>query len=86
MIKNMVQELKGLGWTFVYIGANQDVDAVAGSLAIENRMNYEYSSTGFRIMGARNLNAMGNYYEKVSRKKRGENVELETGYFDLFNE
>jgi len=82
MIKNMVEELKQLGWTFVYIGTNQDVDAVADSLSIENKMNYKFSDTGFRVMGKINLSAMENYYDKVSEKKRGKDVDLQADYFD----
>ena len=82
IIKNLVQELRQLGWTFVYIGTNQDVDAVADSLSIQNRMSYKYSNSGFLIMNQQNLISREKYYEKVSRKKRGEDVDLQEGYFD----
>ena len=82
MIKNMVQELKQLGWTFVYIGTNQDVDAVADSLSIDNRMNYISSPQGFRRMSQTDLSSKERYYERLSRKKRGEDVDLQEGYFD----
>ena len=82
MIKNMVQELKQSGWTFVYIGTNQDVDAVADSFSIENRMNYEYSQQGMQAMNKRDSSSRGFFYDKLSRKKRGEDVNLQAGYFD----
>ena len=83
IIKDMVQELKRLGWTFVYIGTNQDVDAVADSLSIENRMNYEYSQRGFQRMNRTDSDSRDRYYEKLSRKKKGEDVDLQSGYFDV---
>ena len=45
-IKKLVSEMKERGWVFAYIGTNQDVDAVADSMGIRSRMNYEYSQTG----------------------------------------
>jgi len=45
-IKRLVSEMKERGWVFAYIGTNQDVDAVADSMGIRSRMNYEYSQTG----------------------------------------
>ena len=40
-IKSLVEELRYEGWTFTYIGANQDVDAVAGSMGIRNTLAFE---------------------------------------------
>lgn len=45
-IKRLVSEMKERGWVFAYIGTNQDVDAVADSMGIKSRMNYEYLQTG----------------------------------------
>jgi uncharacterized protein YegL len=49
-IKRLVSEMKERGWVFAYIGTNQDVDAVADSMGIRSRMNYEYSQTGAEDM------------------------------------
>ena len=40
-IKSLVEELRHQGWTFTYIGANQDVEAVAGSMGIRNTLAFE---------------------------------------------
>jgi hypothetical protein len=39
-IKKIIDEQKSLGWTFTYIGANQDVEKVAASISITNTLNY----------------------------------------------
>lgn len=40
-IKKLIGEMKKLGWTFTYIGANHDVAQVAYSLAIPNNLKFE---------------------------------------------
>lgn len=49
-IKALVDELKAKGWVFAYIGANQDVEAVAATISITNVMNFETTSVGTHIM------------------------------------
>ena len=39
-IARLISELKEFGWTFNFIGANIDVDDVAGALNIDNRMSF----------------------------------------------
>ena len=46
-IKALVDKLKDEeGWNFAYIGTNQDVDAVAASISIENTMHFVDTSAG----------------------------------------
>ena len=49
-IKSLVDELKGKGWVFAYIGANQDVESVAATISITNVMNFETTSVGTQVM------------------------------------
>ena len=49
-IKALVDELKAKGWVFAYIGANQDVEAVAATISITNVMNFETTSVGTQFM------------------------------------
>ena len=49
-IKALVDELKAKGWVFAYIGANQDVEAVAATISITNVMNFETTSVGTQVM------------------------------------
>ncbi len=52
-IKALVDELKARGWVFAYIGANQDVEAVAATISITNVLNFETTSDGTQMMSAR---------------------------------
>ena len=52
-IKVLVDELKAKGWVFAYIGANQDVEAVAATISITNVMKFEATPLGTATMGAR---------------------------------
>ncbi len=49
-IKSIVDELKAKGWVFAYIGANQDVEAVAASISITNTLRFETTSAGVHGM------------------------------------
>ena len=49
-IKALVDELKAKGWVFAYIGANQDVEAVAATISITNVLNFETTSIGTHMM------------------------------------
>ena len=45
-IKALVDEFKGCGWVFAYIGANQDVEKVAATISITNSMSFYASNIG----------------------------------------
>ncbi len=53
-IKDLIEQRQKDGWTFVYLGANQDAFAEAGGLGItaENTMNYDSRRTpdAFRVL------------------------------------
>jgi hypothetical protein len=55
-IKEMVEQKTSDGWTFVYLGANQDAFAEAGALGIgaDTTMNYDVERTpdAFRALSA----------------------------------
>ncbi len=55
-VRNLIEQLKEMGWTFNFIGANIDVDAVADDFAIDNRMAYEATPEGTSDMFL-NINA-----------------------------
>lgn len=42
-IKALVEKLKSEGWVFAYIGANQNVEAVASSMSINNSLPFDQS-------------------------------------------
>lgn len=51
-LKKLVEELKGEGWTFTYMGANQNSVEIAFNLSIRNARNFDATAQG-------TLSAMG---------------------------
>jgi hypothetical protein len=68
-VKSLVEELRHEGWTFTYIGANQDVEAVAGSMGIRNTLAFEETEDGAKEMFEIEVNARKRFMDKVSRFK-----------------
>lgn len=67
-IKALVDELKGKGWVFAYIGANQDVEKVAATISITNTMNFRTTSEGTRHMSARVNRSRRSFFDRLSNK------------------
>lgn len=65
-IKRLVSDLKEKGWVFVYIGTNQDVDAVADSMGIRSRKSFVYSDTGAADMLCEERSRRMNFYGKLA--------------------
>lgn len=59
-VKELVSRQREKGWTFAYIGANQDAVEVARELNISNAMNFDASPEGTVRMSVK--------YEKARRK------------------
>ncbi|MBR2628584.1 MAG: VWA domain-containing protein [Alistipes sp.] len=49
-VKALIDELKAKGWVFAYIGANQDVEAVAATISITNTLRFNATSAGVHGM------------------------------------
>jgi len=47
-IQHLITELKGRGWTFAYIGAEHDVEAVAHDLNIDNHLRFSRDAESTR--------------------------------------
>jgi len=67
-IKTIVKLLTQKGWTFTYIGANQDAIEVAGGMGIDNAMNYEASAQGTKKMFCMESQSRMAYYRACSMK------------------
>ena len=65
-IKALVDELKAKDWVFAYIGANQDVEAVAATISITNVMKFEATPLGTAAMGARVASARGRLFDRIA--------------------
>ena len=79
-VKKLVEELKSGGWTFTYMGANQDSVEVAFNLSIRNSRNFEATSGGTtQVMGkdtSTRMNFFGRLHAFHSGSK-GESMSLE---------
>lgn len=51
-VKALIEQLKAKGWTFAFIGANVDVEAVSFSLSIDNAMQFSSDAESTRAMFA----------------------------------
>lgn len=65
-IKTLVDELKAKGWVFAYIGANQDVEAVAATISITNVIQFEASAMGTQEMTERVNRGRMRLYEAIA--------------------
>lgn len=76
-VKELIAELKGKGWVFTFIGANQDVDYEAGKVGITNTLKFEATVEGTVEMFNREGRSRRNWNERVFRGEEG----IEEGYF-----
>ena len=83
-IKFLVEELRHEGWTFTYIGANQDVEAVAGSMGIRNSLAFEETEEGTKSMFARESCSRKRYMDRLHIRLHVKDscLEEEDNYFD----
>ena len=79
-IKAVIDELKGKGWVFAYIGANQDVESVAATIGINNTMAFQSDEQGTQEMFVRERSSRMNFCARISE---GESDEcLQNNFFD----
>lgn len=67
VINSYIDELKGMGWVFTYIGANHDVEAVASSLSISNTMNFDASDDGVREMSKKWSASRASWFDRIKK-------------------
>ena len=68
-VKKLVEELKSDGWTFTYMGANQDSVEVAFSLSIRNSRNFDATAGGTMRAMARDTSTRMNFYSRLAHFK-----------------
>lgn len=71
-VKELVGRLRGEGWTFTYMGANQDSVEVALSLSIRNSRNFDCSPDGMAGTMTKDTGTRMNFFDRLSRMKRAE--------------
>lgn len=69
VVKQLVEQLKGEGWTFTYMGANQDSVEVAFNLSIRNARNFEYSAQGTMAGMAKDTSTRMNFFSRLAHFK-----------------
>ena len=84
-IKSLVEELRQTGWTFTYMGANQDVEAVAGSMGIRNSMAFEETEEGAKAMFKIDRLSRSNLFKKLHIKGFKASLVEDEDYFNNGN-
>ena len=68
-VKKLVEKLKGEGWTFTYMGANQDSFEIAFNLSIRNARNFDYSASGTMAGMAKDSRTRMNFFSRLAHFK-----------------
>lgn len=66
-IKALVDELKGKGWVFAYLGANHDVEQAAATISITNVMKFESTEVGTQAMSAKLKYGRAKLFDKLGK-------------------
>ncbi len=74
-IKDLIEEMKKQGWTFIYSGADHDVEKVAMELAIENRIVFKKSKAGMENWALNESSAMMCYSMDIRDRKKSKKKE-----------
>ena len=64
-VKKLVEDLRGQGWTFTYMGANQDAVEVAFTLSIRNARNFDYDADGTIACMAKDTSTRMNLFHRI---------------------
>ena len=67
-IQAMTERLRGKGWTFIYMGANQNAKEVARTLKIKNSLTFETSVEGTENMYMRCGKGHRQFYDKLEEQ------------------
>ena len=80
-IKTLVDKLRGRGWTFAYIGANQDAVEVAKGLNIDNAMNFDATPQGTVMMCLDYESARRDFSRQVDQMAKSRKTQSVKGFF-----
>lgn len=65
-IKALTEKLGKEGWTFAYIGANQDAMAVSHDLGIKNAMNFQATVCGTVAMSQKLTTSRARWFDRIA--------------------
>lgn len=77
-IKALTEKLGKQGWTFAYIGANQDAMAVSHQLGIQNAMDFEAIACGTLNMSEKLTKSRARWFSRIAQNDEN----TESGFFD----
>lgn len=69
MVKKLVEQLRVEGWTFTYMGANQDALEVAMNLSIRNSRNFDYTHEGTCASMEKDRRTRMNFFNRLSQTR-----------------
>lgn len=70
-VKSLVETLRGEGWTFTYMGANQSSTQVAMNMSIRNARDFAYSDEGARGTMRKDASTRMNFFSRLNNFKQG---------------
>lgn len=82
IVRKLIERLRGKGWTFAYIGANQDAVEAAADMNIDNALDFEASDKGIEEMGGRYVRASRRFASLCHEDAMCCNAESFSGLFD----
>lgn len=85
-IKHLVEDLRQKGWTFTYIGADQDVDRVAGEIGVRNTLRFSANPEDTTAMFAKERKSRSNFYGKMCCELSTKGCINPTESDDFFND
>ena len=71
-----IQELRQMGWTFTYIGADQDVEKVAGEIGVCNALRFSANVEDTAAMFEKEGRSRTRFYDKVCCEMRAPDASL----------
>ena len=74
-IKGLVERLRNEGWTFTYMGANQNSIEIAASISIRNASNFEFSDRGIVNTMTKDSATRMNFFARLPKMKENESAD-----------
>ena len=68
-IKRLIEELRGEGWVFTFMGANIDVDEMADRISIVNKMSFKSDPEGLKEAFKLENSARMSYHRKIHENR-----------------
>lgn len=67
-IRSLTEELREMGWTFTYIGADQDVEKVSREIGVNNSLRFSANARETENMFIKECRSRAKYYNKICRE------------------